>query len=141
MIPRWLQRKLLGRASPASESTRRGNRGEDLAADYISSELGYRLIDRNWRSGRHEIDLICWDGPVLVFVEVRSRAAGALVSGFHTINRAKKGALRKACLQYLKGCRPRPRVFRFDVAEIHLGVKDNSVRYFHNVPLFSKYQT
>ncbi len=141
MIPKWLQRKLLNRSAPPSETTRRGNQGEDLAAEYISADLGYKLVDRNWRSGRHEIDIICWDGPVLVFVEVRSRAAEAMVSGFYTINRDKKAAIRKACLQYLKGCRPRPRVFRFDVAEIRLGVKDDPVRYFHNVPLFSKYQT
>ena len=67
------------------ESTRaqRGTFGEDPAADHCRRVLGYREIVRNWRYKRDEIDLICQDGEVLVFVEVRARSEAALVSGFY----------------------------------------------------------
>jgi len=119
-----------------SESARRGRLGESMAEQYLISEKGFRVLRRNWRAGKGEIDLICMDGPVLVFVEVRSRDHRALVSGYHTINRHKKKVLRTTCYAYLKECRPRPRTYRFDVAEVHLGTKDDPVRHFSNIPLF-----
>ena len=65
----------------ASNSTRaeRGQYGEDLAADYCKRTLGFQVIARNWRHKRDELDIVCLDAGVLVFVEVRARAADALV--------------------------------------------------------------
>lgn len=50
-----------------------GQWAEDLAADYLS-HLGLRIIHRNWRHKRAEIDIIAWDGPTLVFIEVKARS-------------------------------------------------------------------
>ena len=49
-----------------------GNRGEGLAADYLTG-LGYRIVRRNYRYRRTEVDLIAWDGDILVFIEVKTR--------------------------------------------------------------------
>lgn len=49
-----------------------GRRGESAAADYLAN-LGYRIVDRNWRCRTGEIDLIADDRGTLVFVEVRAR--------------------------------------------------------------------
>ena len=51
----------------------RGRFGEARAADFVRRELGYRILARNWRYKRDEIDLVCLDGAVLVFIEVRLR--------------------------------------------------------------------
>ena len=58
----------------ASNSTRgeRGQYGEDLAADYFKRTLGFQVIARNWRYKKYELDIVCLDSEVLVFVEVRS---------------------------------------------------------------------
>ncbi|MBK9270602.1 MAG: YraN family protein [Saprospiraceae bacterium] len=50
----------------------RGNKGEELAADYLLS-LGYKILERNWRWSRAEADIIAKDGEILVFVEVKTR--------------------------------------------------------------------
>lgn len=42
-----------------------GRRGERLALRYLR-RCGYRLVCRNYRHGRHEIDLILRDGDCLV---------------------------------------------------------------------------
>ena len=57
-------------------TTRLGQRGEDLAADYLSRQH-LTLIARNHRCRGGEIDLICREGRTLVFVEVRQRSSGA----------------------------------------------------------------
>ena len=52
----------------------KGNRAEDLASAYYTS-LGYELLERNYRYGRAEIDLIVLlSNRLLVFVEVKMRS-------------------------------------------------------------------
>ena len=49
-----------------------GRAGEDLAQKYLSS-LGYKILERNWRWRRCEIDLIALHEDQVVFVEVKTR--------------------------------------------------------------------
>lgn len=117
-----------------------GRAAESFAADWLRREKKFRLLDRNWRHGRDEIDLVAREGELLVFVEVRARSAGALVSGVHSVNRRKKEALRRCALAYLKGCRPQPRHFRFDIVEVQLNnQKPESLRHYERVPVFRKH--
>jgi putative endonuclease len=51
----------------------KGKKGEDMALEYLTS-LGWTLKERNYRSGRSEIDLIFISPEgLLIFVEVKSR--------------------------------------------------------------------
>jgi putative endonuclease len=49
-----------------------GKIGEAMAAGYLQRQ-GYRLLYRNWRHGRSEIDLIACKGTTLHFIEVKTR--------------------------------------------------------------------
>ncbi len=49
-----------------------GNRGEDIAADFLENK-GYEIVERNYRYGHGELDIIAKDGDILVFVEVKTR--------------------------------------------------------------------
>ncbi len=49
-----------------------GEKGESLAAQYLQ-EAGYEIVERNWRTGHKEIDLICRQNGLFIFVEVKSR--------------------------------------------------------------------
>ena len=49
-----------------------GKKGEDLAVDYLVNK-GYRILERNWRSGHKEIDIIALIDKVLAIVEVKTR--------------------------------------------------------------------
>ena len=49
-----------------------GKAGEELAASWMAAR-GYRILQRNWRYRRSEIDLIAEKEGVLVFVEVKTR--------------------------------------------------------------------
>lgn len=52
-----------------------GQRGEEIALEHLLQK-GLRLVDRNWRSGHKELDLVMRDGNTLVVVEVKTRATG-----------------------------------------------------------------
>ncbi len=129
------------RSLPADASrAERGRYGEALAANYCREQLRYRLIARNWRHKRDEIDLICRDGEVLVFIEVRARSASSLVSGFYSVDRKKKKVLQRAAKSYLKQLQNPPKHFRFDIIDVALtDGEPGKVRHYANVPLFSKH--
>jgi putative endonuclease len=50
-----------------------GKQGEDIAYRYLI-EKGYVILERNWRIGRKELDIVTLDGDILVIVEVKTRA-------------------------------------------------------------------
>ena len=52
-----------------------GQRGEDLAAEHLE-RLGFEILARNHRTRFGELDLVAFDGDVLVFVEVKTRRSG-----------------------------------------------------------------
>ena len=139
---RWLKavwNQTTNRPAPTAEAAA-GARGEQAAADFLRARHGFVVVTRNWhspRDRRDELDLVCRDGDVLVFVEVKARAAGALVSGYQAVDERKKRALRRAVHAYLAQLDPPPRTFRFDVAEVtHSGRLPPQVLHFANVPLF-----
>lgn len=49
-----------------------GKAGEDIAANYLERE-GLKILERNYRFERGEIDIIAEEGDELVFVEVKAR--------------------------------------------------------------------
>ncbi len=84
---------------------------------------------------------MCRDRDVLVFVEVKARAAGALVPGYYAVDRRKKAVLLRATKAYLSRLNDKPRTFRLDIVEVELPFApggEPTVRHFENVPLFSK---
>ena len=55
---------------------KRGRRGEGLAAWFLRLK-GYRILDRNVRTPRGEVDIVARKGGCLVFVEVKTRDTDA----------------------------------------------------------------
>ena len=55
-----------------TEKRARGDRGEDAAVGYLRRRL-YRILDRNYRAGGAEIDIVAKRGKTLAFVEVKTR--------------------------------------------------------------------
>ena len=117
-----------------------GKYGEYLAVRFVKSQK-FKIIHENWTSSvdhRREIDVIAMDDEVLVFIEVRSRSAKSLQSGYESISKKKKSVLEKASRDYLR-VNPKP-YYRFDVIEIDLNYSINQTDLiFHhkNVSLFS----
>ncbi|HSI07925.1 MAG TPA: YraN family protein [Rariglobus sp.] len=138
----WDKLKRLLHRVPLPGSATTGERGEKLASGYLQKK-GYRVVARNWRNPsdrRDELDLVCTDGEVLVFVEVKARDAGALVSGYHAVDSRKKKVVRRTAVAYMRRLKTRPHTYRFDIVEVEMGSGGKGeVRHFENIDLFSKH--
>ncbi|HOP03042.1 MAG TPA: YraN family protein [Tenuifilaceae bacterium] len=49
-----------------------GIEGENLAADFVASQ-GYKILHKNWRFGKKEIDIVTMKDNMLVVFEVKAR--------------------------------------------------------------------
>jgi putative endonuclease len=78
-----------------------GQRGEDLAAAHLT-RLGWRLVCRNWRCPRGEIDIIAVDDQALVFCEVKTRAGLGYGDPLEAITYAKVTKLRELASYWLQ---------------------------------------
>ena len=102
-----------------------GAYGECVAAAFVRRH-GYRVLTRNYKTARGEIDLVCRHRDVLVFVEVRSRADEMFGRPAETIDAAKEDALRHAARRYLDllGRDGGEILYRFDAVEVRLKAGD-----------------
>lgn len=141
IVYRWIQQKIRKPKRIARNRSRadRGRFGEDLAMEYCKQKLGFRIVTRNWCCKRGEIDLIALDKQVLVFVEVRARAASALVPGVYSLTKAKKKALLRACRAYIHQLQNPPKHVRFDLVDVSINENGTGeVRHYSNIALCSK---
>ncbi|HSG22827.1 MAG TPA: YraN family protein [Azonexus sp.] len=83
-------------------TTTRGREAEALAARHLEG-CGLRVIERNFRIRGGEIDLICRDGKVLVFVEVRLRSRSDFGGAGASITATKRRRIILAAQHYLLG--------------------------------------
>jgi putative endonuclease len=72
-----------------------GRRAEVAVADYLFAR-GFRILARNLRLGRLELDVVAQRGPLVVIVEVRTRGEGAYMRALESIDHAKRARLRRA---------------------------------------------
>ena len=97
-----------------------GKRGERLAAWYLFFH-GYAILDRNWRYGRYEIDIVARERRtgVLVFAEVKTRSGTAYGLPRDAVTPKKQLFLTRAAQGYLKATRDPDARTRFDVVEVY----------------------
>ena len=76
-----------------------GEYGEEKVNRYLL-DMGYTILERNWRVGHRELDFVCLDGEVLVVVEVKTRADDN-VSLLDLLDYRKKRNLQAAGAAYL----------------------------------------
>ena len=107
------------RPSSELEHRKTGARGETLAYWYLR-QAGYTIVARNRiaRSGAGELDLVGWDGPVLSFVEVKTRTTSDAGPPEAAVSRAKQKRIVKAANEYLRRLRRKPLSYRFDIASV-----------------------
>ena len=80
---------------------------------------GYRILDRNWRHGRCELDLVASKGGVVSFIEVKTRHGGAQVAS-EALPPAQRRRLRRAAEAWIHAHPGVGREFRFDMVAIDL---------------------
>ena len=106
-----------------------GKRGEDLAAQFLE-EKNYQLLERNWRHGRAELDIIAMDGKTMVFAEVKTRSDDIFERPENAVKNKKRGLMIKAAIGYMYKNKHENSI-RFDILSVILrGGKDPQIDHF-----------
>ncbi len=108
-----------------------GKSGEDRVAAFLRRK-GFSVVKRNYQCRYGEIDIIAQNDEYIIFVEVKTRKQGALVSGAEAVTEAKKQRIMLTANDYISkteiSLQP-----RFDVAEVTVTAKsDGSAGYSLN---------
>jgi len=95
-----------------------GAMGERIAAAWLQRK-GCRLLYRNFRAkGGGEVDLVLRDGEELIFVEVKTRTAGAPGRPLEAVNLKKQRLIRRGANAWLHLLGSRDVPWRYDVMEV-----------------------
>jgi putative endonuclease len=78
-----------------------GKQGELMAEQFLVNK-GYKIIARNYRFGKGEIDLISTHQDMLIFVEVRARKDEEIIRVTDTISKKKKHLLLKTANHFVE---------------------------------------
>jgi putative endonuclease len=81
------------------------------------------VVARNWqtRSRTAEADLIAWDGPTLVFVEVKTRASADFGTPDQAVDAEKRQKILRAAGDYIRRADLNWDVVRFDIVSVLTG--------------------
>ncbi|MDX2360547.1 MAG: YraN family protein [Crocinitomicaceae bacterium] len=104
-----------------------GKVGEDYAANYLSRK-GFQIVDRNYRFGKLEIDIICTHENKLVFIEVKTRNSIALGSPYLSVTPHKQRQIIKVSNRYIIE-NNRTEEVRFDIVSIIYNSKKQELEH------------
>jgi len=94
-----------------------GNEGEQAACDYLVKK-GWKIIGRNVRRGRNEIDIIARRRRTIAFIEVKRRSSIAYGTPAEAVTFEKQRRISQAAALYMQEEGLRDAEVRFDVIEI-----------------------
>lgn len=116
-----------------------GKWGEEMATEYLQQK-GYRIIERDWRSGNRDIDIIAQapDLSTLVFVEVKTRKNEVIMRAADAVNPTKARNIALSANNYIK-MRHVDGLLRFDIITI-VGTNAQNMKLEHIIDAFNPMQ-
>ena len=84
-----------------------GKKGEDIACRHLQG-MGHTILERNFRCGHLEIDIISADAEGIHFVEVKTRQKSIQAPPQENVDAGKQRRLAKAALRYLSSAKGLP---------------------------------
>jgi putative endonuclease len=108
-----------------------GKKGEDIAVRYLK-DMGYRIIERNYRCLLGEIDIIAKDGSTIVFIEVKCRRSEKFGAPQLSVGKNKQKKLSKISLYYLKNKRLHYQNARFDGVAVKILLSGTYIELIQN---------
>ena len=91
--------------------------GEEEACRFLRKK-GYRVLQRNFRCAKGEIDIIASSGKMIVFVEVKARSSANFAQPWEAVGFRKRKHLHETAKFYILQNGIRDFEFRFDVLSI-----------------------
>lgn len=109
-----------------------GRKGERIACRFLMKR-GYDILARRFQARRGEIDLVAFEGPILAFVEVKTRASREFGEPWEFVDWEKQQSLRLAGEEFIARYDLGQYTYRFDVvAVIAPGMEGQQVELYRN---------
>ncbi|MCD6185744.1 MAG: YraN family protein [Deltaproteobacteria bacterium] len=109
-----------------------GEKSESIASDYLSKKMGYKILQKNYRTKIGEIDIIAKDGNTIVFIEVKARRSLFYGSSKYAVTFGKQKKISMVALYYLKTKKLSNAKARFDVVAINFSRKVPEIEIIKN---------
>jgi putative endonuclease len=108
-----------------------GKQGEALAEEYLKRK-GFVILERNYRYGHKEIDLIGKDGNTVVFIEVKAGRSRSFGAPEERVTLKKQKSMIEVALDFIQKKNITDCDFRFDVLAIHYKQDGEIVDHIRN---------
>lgn len=95
-----------------------GDKGEGIAAEWLT-EQGFQILERNWRCGRYETDIIATRDGRLHFIEVKTKRSGRYGLPEMQVDRRKLNRMIASGTEFIR-LHPGWKWIRFDIIAIQL---------------------
>ncbi len=108
-----------------------------MACDFLQTR-GHQILDRNWRAGHLEIDIVSQGADGLHFVEVKTRKAPVTTTVSDQVPPTKQKRISAAALRYLNAKHLYGQEVYFDIVSVTVEQQETRVRYFPQawIPMF-----
>ena len=104
-----------------------GKTGEMIAIGHLEAQ-GYRILKKNWRWGRHEIDIIAQLDDMTIIVEVKTRRSNQFCEPESAVMKGKQRILINAANAWVR-YRKSPGEVRFDVITVVIGTEGYTLNH------------
>jgi len=99
-----------------------GKSGEEAAVRYLKNKK-FRIIERNFRFLRGEIDIIAYEGKTLVFIEVKTRKSKEFGLPEEAVTSSKQRQIKRMAQGFLALNNLQDTECRFDVLSLSFNEK------------------
>jgi len=108
-----------------------GELGERIAARWLEAH-GWRVLERRFRSGRRDIDLVVERDGTVAFVEVKARHGEEFGDPVEAVHWRKRRDLARSAAAWMEQRGPPAASYRFDVVGILVAGSRVRVRHLEN---------
>jgi putative endonuclease len=108
-----------------------GEEGERIAEAWLS-QRGWRILDRRFRSGHRDLDLVAERAGVVAFVEVKARRGKSFGHPVEAVNWRKQRELARSAAVWIARFGGEKQLFRFDVIGVLMDESGTRVRHVEN---------
>jgi putative endonuclease len=108
-----------------------GEEGERIAASWLA-QRGWRILDRRFRNGHRDLDLVAEREGLVAFVEVKTRRGKDFGHPVEAVNWRKQRELARSAAVWIARYGSREQTFRFDVVGVLMSDQGARIRHIEN---------
>jgi putative endonuclease len=112
----------------SAATQRLGEQGEQIAERWLR-QRGWTILDRRWRSGRRDLDLVVTQGDLVAFVEVKARRRNEFGGPVEAVGWRKQRELRRSATCWVDRHGTPGQAYRFDVIGVWIALGHVRVRH------------